>query len=74
MLSRIAAAAADEGQMAKRARRVKRRAWSSADVRDLKAHSRKKSPVKQIAKTMKRTAGALRQKALSLGLPLGHRR
>jgi len=23
---------------------------------------------------MKRTAGALRQKALSLGLPLGHRR
>ena len=75
MLGRIAAAAADEGQMAsKRARRVKRRAWSSADVRDLKAHSRKKSPVKRIAKAMKRTAGALRQKALSLGLPLGHRR
>jgi hypothetical protein len=75
MLGRIAAAAADEGQMAsKRARRVKRRAWSSADVRDLKAHSRKKSPVKHIAKAMKRTAGALRQKALSLGLPLGHRR
>jgi len=75
MLGGIAAAAADEGQMAsKRARRVKRRAWSSADVRDLKAHSRKKSPVKRIAKDMKRTAGALRQKALSLGLPLGHRR
>ena len=75
MLGGVAAEAAGEGQMAsKRVRRVKRRAWSSADVRELKAHSRKKSPVKRIAKAMKRTAGALRQKALSLGLPLGHRR
>ena len=41
---------------------------------ELKAHSRSKSPVKKIAKAMKRTVGALRQKALSLGLPLGHRR
>jgi len=41
------------------------------DVRELKAHSRSKSPVKKIAKAMKRTVGALRQKALSLGLPLG---
>jgi hypothetical protein len=39
-------------------------------VRELKAHSRNKSPVKKIAKAMKRTVGALRQKALSLGLPL----
>jgi hypothetical protein len=39
----------------------------------LRAHSRSKSPVKKMAKTMK-TEGALRQKALSLGLPLGHRR
>jgi hypothetical protein len=62
-------------QMAsKRARRTKRRAWSKADVRELKAHSRSKSPVKKIAKAMKRSVGALRQKALSLGLPLGHRR
>jgi hypothetical protein len=58
----------------KRAGRRKRRSWSKADLRELKAHSRSKSPVKKIAKTMKRTAGALRQKALSLGLPLGHRR
>jgi hypothetical protein len=27
-----------------------------------------------MSKQMKRTAGALRQKALHLGLPLGHRR
>jgi hypothetical protein len=59
----------------KRARRTKRRTWSKADVRELKAYSRSKSPVKKkIAKVMKRTVGALRQKALSLGLPLGHRR
>jgi hypothetical protein len=58
----------------KQGRRAKRRSWSNVDVRELKAHSRSKSPVKKIAKAMKRTAGALRQKALSLGLPLGHRR
>jgi len=58
----------------KRARRSKLRPWSLADVRELRAHSRSKSPIKKIAKAMKRTAGALRQKAFALGLPLGHRR
>jgi len=58
----------------KRAIRTKRRIWSKADVRELQAHSRNKSPVKKIAKAMKRTVGALRQKAFSLGLPLGDRR
>jgi len=58
----------------KRAKRTKRRTWSEVDVRELKAHSRSKAPVKKIAKAMKRTVGALRQKALSIGLPLGHRR
>src|ERR671922_2152028 len=58
----------------KRVRRRKRRSWSKAGVRELRAHSRSKSPVKKIATAMKRTAGALRQKAFSLGLPLGHRR
>ena len=51
-----------------------RRPWSKEDVRELRAHSRSKSPVKKIARAMKRTAGALRQKAHDLGLPLGHRR
>jgi hypothetical protein len=58
----------------KRARRSKRRPWSKEDVRELRAHSRSKSSLKKIAKAMKRTAGALRQKAHALGLPLGHRR
>jgi hypothetical protein len=55
-------------------RRRKRRAWTREHVRELKAHSRSKTPVAKISKQMKRTPGALRQKALDLGLPLGHRR
>jgi hypothetical protein len=58
----------------KRSGRTKRRPWTKQDVRELKEHSRNKSPVKKIAGVMKRTMGALRQKALTLGLPLGHRR
>ncbi len=58
----------------KTAKRGKRRAWTASDVRELKAHSRSKTPVATISKSTKRTAGALRQKALELGLPLGHRR
>jgi hypothetical protein len=54
--------------------RTKRVAWSKEHVRDLKAHSKSKTPVAQISKTMKRTAGAIRQKALALGIPIGHRR
>ena len=58
----------------KTAKRGKRRAWTKEDVRELKAHSRTKTPVVTISRLSKRTAGALRQKALELGLPLGHRR
>jgi hypothetical protein len=63
--------------MAKRAKRTKGRkrvAWTKGHERELKTHSRKKTPVTAIAKAMKRTAGALRQKAHALGLSLGHRR
>jgi hypothetical protein len=48
--------------------------WSKSDLAELKRHSRSKSPVDAIAKAMKRSAGALRQKAYALGMPLGHRR
>jgi hypothetical protein len=58
----------------KTGKRGKRRAWTAADVRELRAHSRSKTPVVTISRLSKRTAGALRQKALELGLPLGHRR
>ena len=61
--------------MAKKAKkRVKRREWTKEDVRELKAHSRSKTPVVKISKLTKRTVGALRQKALHMGLSLGHRR
>jgi hypothetical protein len=58
----------------KTAERRKRRAWAKQHVRELRAHSRAKTPVAEIAKRTRRTPGALRQKALELGLPLGHRR
>jgi hypothetical protein len=55
-------------------RRGKRVAWTKQNVRDLKAHSKSRTPVAKISKTMKRTQGAIRQKALSLGIGIGHRR
>ena len=55
-------------------RRTKRVTWSKQHVSDLKAHSKKKTPVAHIAKSMKRTPGAIRQKALTLGISIGHRR
>ena len=61
--------------MAKKTKRRKKCiAWTKANVAELKKYSKEKLPVAKISKAMKRTAGALRQKALHLGLPLGHRR
>ena len=58
----------------KKAKRGRRVAWTKVHERELKDHSRKKTPVKTIARSMKRTQGALRQKAFSMGIALGHRR
>jgi hypothetical protein len=44
------------------------------DVRELKAHSKAKTPVAKVAKAMKRSEGAVRQKATAVGIGLGHRR
>ncbi len=60
--------------MAKKATQPVRRPWTKEDLRDLKAHSKTRTPVVKISKAMKRTVGALRQKALNLGIRLGHRR
>ena len=57
-----------------RSKRARRHPWTREDVRELRQYSRNKSPVKTIARVMKRTPGALRQKALALGISLGHRR
>lgn len=60
--------------MAKGKRRTIRRAWTVQDERELKTHSRSKTPVKAISKSMKRTPAAVRQKAKNLGISIGHRR
>jgi hypothetical protein len=48
--------------------------WTNEDVRDLKAHSKARTPLPEIVKKMKRSQGALRRKAGILGIGLGHRR
>jgi hypothetical protein len=57
--------------MPKKAR--KRIAWSADHVRTLKSMARKKSPASKIAKALRRTEGATRQKAFSMGLSLDSR-
>ena len=60
--------------MAQKRKRRTRREWTKEDLREIKGHSRARTPVAKMSKLMKRTVGALRQKALHLGLSLGHRR
>jgi hypothetical protein len=57
--------------MGKRAK--KRRAWTSGEVRNLKVMARRKTSARKIAKTLRRTEGATRQKAFSIGLSLESR-
>jgi hypothetical protein len=60
--------------VAKVAKKVVRREYTKADVKELRAHSKARTPVARIAKLTKRSVGSLRQKALKLGIPLGHQR
>ncbi len=46
-----------------------RRPWTAAEVRALRA--RKNEPVRTLAEDFDRTAGAVRQKASSLGIAIG---
>jgi hypothetical protein len=57
--------------MAKRPKKLIR--WTKQDIRDLKALARKKTPVKKIARTLKRTEGATRQRAYSIGISFSTR-
>jgi hypothetical protein len=60
--------------MAKKAKARVRVLYTKDDVKTLKAHSKAKTPIVKISKSMKRTIGSLRQKALNLGIGLGHMR
>jgi hypothetical protein len=51
----------------------KRREWTRDDIRNLKAFARQKTPARKIARTLKRSEGATRQKAYSLGVSLDSR-
>ena len=58
--------------MAKKAKKRVRREYTKAEEKELRAHSKARTPVKKIA--TKRSEAALRAKARSLGIGLGHQR
>lgn len=60
--------------MAKKAKARVRRLYTKADEKELRSHSKAKTPVAKIAKLTKRTGAALRAKAVKMGIGLGHRR
>jgi hypothetical protein len=55
------------------AQKSKRREWTAQDVRELKSLARLKTPASRIARKLKRTEGATRQKALTLRVSLNSR-
>lgn len=52
---------------------TKRRAWTAENVRTLKTMAKKKTRAERIAKALRRTVGATRQKAFALGVSLDSR-
>jgi hypothetical protein len=52
---------------------IKRRAWTNDDVRQLKTLAKKRTPAAKIAKSLRRTEGATRQKAFQLGVSMDSR-
>jgi len=59
---------------AKTKKKISRREWTAADLRDLKKHSKARTPIEKVSKAMKRTVGALRVKASQIGVGLGQQR
>ena len=56
------------------ATKKKRRSWLAAEVKALKSAAKNIIPAAKIARLLKRTEGAIRQKALALGLSLNSQR
>jgi hypothetical protein len=52
---------------------AKRREWTKDDIRELKTMAKSKTPAAKIAKTLKRSVGATRQKAFSMKVSLDSR-
>lgn len=57
----------------KMAKKSDRRAWTTAQVRTLKTLAKRKTKAASIARTLRRSEGATRQKAFSIGLSLDSR-
>jgi hypothetical protein len=51
------------------ARKIARREWTKSDIRELKSLA-KKVPARQVARKLRRSEGAVRQKAFVLGTSL----
>jgi hypothetical protein len=49
------------------------RLWTPKELRTMKAMAKKRKPARSIASKLKRTEGATRQKAFSIGLSLDAR-
>jgi hypothetical protein len=61
--------------MAKKTKKkLVRREYTKTHEKELRAHSKAKTPIEKLARITKRTVGSLRQKAMRLGIKLGHRR
>ena len=56
--------------MAKKTKKIVRRAWTKDDIRTMKAMAKQKAGVKKIAKALKRTPAATTVKAHILGVSL----
>ena len=56
------------------ATKKKRRSWLPVEVKALKSAAKNIVPAGKIARLLKRTEGAIRQKALALGLSLNSQR
>ena len=63
-----------ERLVAKKAKKRTVRPYTKTEEKELRAHSKAKTPVARISKLTKRSVAALRKKAGEMGLPLGHRR
>jgi hypothetical protein len=65
-----------EIEVAKKAtkKKIVRREYTASDVKLLKTHSKARTPMSKLTRLMKRSEGSLRQKALTLGIGLGHQR
>jgi hypothetical protein len=60
-------------EMASARRRV-RRDWSKSDLQALRSMARQKTPARRIGSKLKRSEGAVRQKAYAVGLSLNTRK